>query len=80
MIKLKERLWQTAGPPPKLRIHPHSVLFRTKPECVLFHQLVPSAHSAHHDMTDLLAIPLDWLPAIAPHMFRHVSAHAQPSS
>ena len=60
-----------------MRIHKHSVLARTKPTCLLFHQLVPSATSGFHDMTDLLAVPQAWLPEIAPHMFHNVSLHAR---
>lgn len=78
MPVLSEVTSAVAGPPPRLRIHPSSVLFRTKPQCLVYHQLQPSASSGYHDMVDLMQIPDDWLVDIAPHMFRRVSGQGLP--
>ena len=52
----------------KLRIGQQSVLWRTKPEWVLFFQVQQSS-SGYYEMQDIVTIESDWLPEVAPHMY-----------
>ena len=64
-----------AGPPPQLRIHSGSVLFRTQPRFLLFWQ-VQQGQRGFFDMQDLLVVDPEWLPEIAPQMYQMVAAGA----
>ena len=66
----------SAGEPPKLRISAESVLFRTQPGHVLFWQVQQSARG-FYDMSDVLVVDPEWLPEIAPAMYRSL-AKARP--
>lgn len=52
----------------KLRIGQQSVLWRTKPQWVLFSQVQQSS-SGWYEMQDIVSIEADWLPELAPHMY-----------
>ena len=60
---------------PRLRIHSGSVLFRTRPQWLLFWK-VQQGTKGWYDMQDLLAVDPQWLPEAAPHMFRMTRAPA----
>jgi ATP-dependent RNA helicase DDX35 len=49
-----------------LFIHPGSVLFRTRPACVVFAQAV---RTKREYMRDVTAIDPEWLPELAPHFY-----------
>jgi len=53
----------------KLKIGPESVLWRTKPQWVLFFQVQQSS-SGWYEMQDIVTIEADWLPEVAPHMYQ----------
>ena len=60
----------------RLRIHRSSVLWRVRPSMLVFHS-VQQGPSGWHEMQDVTAIQPEWLPEIAPNMFRTV-ARARP--
>jgi ATP-dependent RNA helicase DDX35 len=54
---------------PKLRIHPSSVLWRARPELVVFARCA-AGDGGWHDMQGVTAVPRAVLRAAAPHYFR----------
>eukprot|EP00798_Chlamydomonas_sp_ICE-L_P020447 gene20447-biopygen29212 len=52
----------------KLRIHGSSVLFRTKPQFVVFYQ-VQQSDSGWYEMQGVTAVQPEWLVEVAPHMY-----------
>lgn len=53
----------------KLKIGPQSVLWRTKPQWVLFFHVQQSS-SGWYEIQDIVTIEADWLPEVAPHMYQ----------
>ena len=53
-----------------LYVHPGSVLFRARPNCVVFASAV---RTGREYMRDVTAIDPEWLPELAPHFYRHVN-------
>ena len=51
-------------------IHPGSVLFRARPNCVVF---VSAVRTGKEYMRDVTSINPDWLPEIAPHFYNTVN-------
>ncbi len=51
-----------------LRINPASVLSRTAPPYLLFHQ-VQQGSTGLYDMLEVVSIEPQWLPEVAPHMY-----------
>lgn len=64
------RVLCVTGADVRLRIGTSSVLWATKPACLLFCSVQQSA-SGWYEMSDLLAIEPEWLPEIAPHMYEY---------
>lgn len=62
-------LVRSTGHEVKLKIGPQSVLWRTKPQWVLFFQVQQSS-SGWYEMQDIVTIEADWLPEVAPHMYQ----------
>ncbi|KAL4419831.1 hypothetical protein ABPG75_006929 [Micractinium tetrahymenae] len=60
----------------KLRIHHSSVLFRCRPQWVLFYAAEQN-DSGWYEMRDVLAIESAWLTELAPHMYRLVPLNPQ---
>lgn len=54
----------------KLKIGPQSVLWRTKPQWVLFFQVQQSSNG-WYEMQDIVTIDSEWLPEVAPHMYQN---------
>ena len=53
----------------RLKIGPQSVMWRTKPQWLLFYQ-VQQTSNGWYEMHDIVTIEADWLPEIAPHMYQ----------
>ena len=49
-----------------VRIHPSSVLFRAKPECIIFNELVQINHCY---IRNLARLDYLWLPELAPQYY-----------
>ncbi|KAA6422608.1 MAG: putative ATP-dependent RNA helicase DHX35-like [Trebouxia sp. A1-2] len=62
-------LVRSTGHEVKLKIGSQSVLWRTKPQWVLFFQVQQSS-SGWYEMQDIVTIEADWLPELAPHMYQ----------
>jgi len=62
--------------PPVLRIHPGSVLFRCKPEWVVFTSVQQSSNEVL-EMQDVTAVQPEWLTEIAPHYFQTVKINTE---
>ncbi|MEW5312087.1 MAG: hypothetical protein WDW38_003742 [Sanguina aurantia] len=64
------RLLRLPGSQPlQLRIHPSSVLFRSRPPCLVFHS-VQEHDSGWFEMQGVTAVQPQWLLQAAPHMYR----------
>ena len=53
----------------RLKIGPQSVMWRTKPQWLLFYQVQQTSHG-WYEMHDIVTIEADWLPETAPHMYQ----------
>lgn len=65
-LKQPEGTYRALASGQSVRIHPSSVLFRTKPECIIFNELVQTNHCYIRNIT---RIDFLWLPELAPQYY-----------